>query len=55
VERNTALENSPELVNADPYGEGWMIVIEVGDAAELEDLLDASSYQQFVEEAPSEA
>jgi glycine cleavage system H protein len=54
VERNKALESSPELVNSDPYGDGWMIVIQVGDAAELDDLLDAASYQQFVEEAPSE-
>jgi glycine cleavage system H protein len=54
VERNSALEKAPELVNQDPYGEGWMIVIEVGDPAELDDLLDAAGYQQFVEEAPSE-
>lgn len=54
VERNAALEKSPELVNQDPYGEGWMIVIEVGDRAELDDLLDASTYQQFVEEGASE-
>jgi glycine cleavage system H protein len=54
VERNAALEKSPELVNQDPYGEGWMIVIEMGDPAELDDLLDGSSYQQFVEEGASE-
>jgi glycine cleavage system H protein len=54
VERNAALEKSPELVNQDPYGEGWMIVIEMGDPAELDDLLDAASYQQFVEEGASE-
>jgi glycine cleavage system H protein len=54
VERNAVLESSPELVNQDPYGDGWMIVIEVGDRAELDDLLDASSYQQFLEEGTSE-
>ena len=54
VERNAALESSPELVNQDPYGEGWMIVISVGDSADLDDLLDATAYQQFVEESPSE-
>ena len=54
VERNSTLEQSPELVNQDPYGEGWMIVIEVADPAELDDLLDAASYQRFAEEGPSE-
>ena len=54
VQRNAVLESSPELVNQDPYGDGWMIVIEVGDRAELDDLLDASSYQQFLEEGASE-
>ena len=55
TEANDTLQDEPEKVNQDPYGEGWMIVIEVGDQAELDDLLDASTYQQFVEEAPSEA
>lgn len=54
VERNAALEKSPELVNQDPYGEGWMIVIEAGDPAELDGLLDAAAYQQFAEEGGSE-
>ncbi|HZA27754.1 MAG TPA: glycine cleavage system protein GcvH [Actinomycetota bacterium] len=54
VERNSTLEQSPELVNQDPYGEGWMIVIEVADPAELDDLLDAASYQRFAEEGASE-
>ena len=55
MERNAVLESSPELVNQDPYGDGWMIVIEVGDQAELDELLDASSYQRFLEEGTSEA
>lgn len=54
AERNEALEKSPEIVNNDPYGEGWMIVIELGDPAELDDLLDAAAYKEFVEEGGSE-
>jgi glycine cleavage system H protein len=49
VERNAALADSPELVNEDPYGDGWMIVIEPSDPSELEGLLDASSYRRFTE------
>ena len=50
VERNTNLEDQPELVNEDPYGEGWMVVIEMSDTSELEELLSAESYQSFAEE-----
>jgi glycine cleavage system H protein len=42
--RNEELEEHPELINSDPYGKGWMIEIEVGDDAELDDLLDAAAY-----------
>jgi glycine cleavage system H protein len=55
TERNEALEKSPELVNQDPYGEGWMIVVEMGDPSEVDDLLDAAAYRGFVEEGGSEA
>jgi len=48
VEINEALKDSPEDVNSDPYGKGWMIKIEVSDAAELNDLLDASAYQALI-------
>ena len=41
---NTALGNTPELVNSDPYGEGWICEIEMTDEAELGDLLDAAGY-----------
>ena len=44
VEVNTSLENAPEHVNDDPYGDGWMVVIELEDESELEDLLDSDSY-----------
>jgi glycine cleavage system H protein len=51
VERNEALETSPELVNSDPYGDGWMVIIEADDAASVEGLLDAGAYAKLVEHA----
>ncbi len=50
VEVNDPLADAPETVNEDPYEEGWMVVIEPSDPAELEELLDAKAYQAFVEE-----
>ncbi len=49
LEFNEELEDSPELVNTDPYGKGWIIKISVEDAAELDDLLDAAAYKEFIE------
>jgi glycine cleavage system H protein len=43
---NDALDSNPELLNSDPYGEGWMFDIETGDAEATAGLLDASAYQQ---------
>jgi glycine cleavage system H protein len=54
VERNPLLEDKPELVNEDPYGEGWLVVVEVQDPEELDDLMDAASYRSFVEESSGE-
>jgi glycine cleavage system H protein len=48
LEVNAALEDAPELVNNDPYGEGWMIKIAVKDAAELDGLMDAEAYATFI-------
>ena len=48
LEVNTALNNNPELVNTDPYGEGWMVKIEVSDPQAVDALLDASAYEQLV-------
>ena len=45
LELNGALDAQPELVNNDPYGEGWIIRIAVKDAAELDNLMDAAAYQ----------
>jgi glycine cleavage system H protein len=51
VEVNDPLKDSPETVNEDPYEEGWMVVIEPADPAELDALMDAKAYQAFLEEA----
>ena len=48
---NDALGGSPELVNSDPYGEGWMLRISLADKAQVEELLDAAAYEQLVTEA----
>lgn len=45
LELNPALENSPDLVNKDPYGEGWMVRIKIADISETEALLDAGQYK----------
>lgn len=45
LEVNAALEAHPELVNSDPYGEGWIVRVSVDNAAELDTLLDADAYQ----------
>lgn len=45
LELNEALDAQPELVNNDPYGEGWIIKISVKDAGELDNLMDAAAYQ----------
>jgi glycine cleavage system H protein len=47
---NDALSGTPELVNSDPYGDGWMLRLAVSDAAQLEALLDAAAYEQLVAE-----
>ena len=47
--RNEALDAQPELVNSDPYGEGWMIEVELTDPAALDGLLDAAGYQALVD------
>jgi glycine cleavage system H protein len=50
VEVNEGLEDDPALVNTDPYGDGWLGAIELADEAELDGLLTAEEYQQFVAE-----
>jgi len=48
TEFNEALEASPETVNEDPYGEGWMIKIKMSDTSELEGLMDADAYKAHI-------
>ena len=50
VEVNTALGDTPELLNQSPYGDGWIFVIEMSDSSEVEALLDATAYRRLVEE-----
>jgi glycine cleavage system H protein len=49
VEVNADLAETPERINEDPYGDGWICVIALSDRAELDALLDADAYQAFVE------
>ena len=49
AEINPLLESQPELLNSDPYGQGWICTIEVTDAAQVEGLLDAAGYQSLVD------
>jgi len=48
AEVNGSLEDAPEIVNQDPYGKGWMVVLEVTDAGAAKDLMDAAAYQKHV-------
>ncbi|MCP4283239.1 MAG: glycine cleavage system protein H, partial [Gammaproteobacteria bacterium] len=50
LENNELLEDAPETINSDPYGDAWMIKVEFSDVAELDDLLDAAAYGKFLEE-----
>lgn len=48
IEFNEALEDEPEKVNADPYGDGWMVKIKFSDASELDNLLSAEDYKALI-------
>ena len=50
IEANARLKNEPELVNKEPYGDGWMLRVAMRDAAEIERLMDASAYEGFLKE-----
>lgn len=54
TEVNADLPDSPETVNEDPYGDAWMIRVEMSDPSELDDLLTAAEYQKFIEEEQKE-
>lgn len=50
---NDGLNDSPEHVNNDPYGEGWMVVVKIGKASELDALMSAAEYEDFLNESRS--
>jgi glycine cleavage system H protein len=50
VEINSALANSPGLVNEDPFGKGWFLKIKLADAAELDSLMDEDAYREFLKD-----
>ena len=52
VEVNAELGNKPELVNSDPYGQGWMLVIKLATPAEAAELMSADAYRRLIESAP---
>ena len=45
---NEALKDKPELVNSDPYGDGWMVKVKIADASQVADLLDAAAYGALI-------
>jgi glycine cleavage system H protein len=49
VEVNDALGDSPQLLNEDPYGDGWLCVIEASDPAQIDELMDAAAYRALIE------
>jgi glycine cleavage system H protein len=49
-ERNALLEDRPELVNEAPYGDGWLVVLQVDAAVDLAELMDAGAYRAFIEQ-----
>lgn len=49
IEVNPKLEETPEIVNKDPYGEGWLIKIKIADTSEINDLLDPAAYKNLLE------
>ena len=49
LEFNAELESNPEIVNKDPYGEGWVVKIKIADVSDLNGLLDAEAYKELIE------
>lgn len=50
LEKNEGLDDSPETINKDPYGEGWMVKVKINNVADLDDLLDAAGYKDLISE-----
>ncbi|MGF1693574.1 glycine cleavage system protein GcvH [Photobacterium kagoshimensis] len=51
IDTNEDLEGSPELVNSDPYGDGWLFKVKCDDEGELDELIDAERYQDLIDES----
>ncbi len=49
IEVNQPLNDEPEIVNSDPYGNGWIVKFEISDLSEIESLMDADAYKAFIE------
>ena len=49
AEVNSDLSDTPQMINEDPYGKGWIFAVQMSDAAELDNLMDAAAYQAFLE------
>lgn len=50
IEVNEDLSESPEIINEDPYGKGWIAVLEIDNETEIDDLMDSSDYEKYIEE-----
>ncbi len=50
IEINEKLADSPEIINEDPYGKGWIAIIEMSNPSEIDDLMDADEYEAYIEE-----
>jgi glycine cleavage system H protein len=50
TEVNTKIDDSPEVVNEDPYGEGWLVKVKLSDPSEADDLMDAAAYKKLLDE-----
>jgi glycine cleavage system H protein len=50
LEVNEDLADSPEIINEDPYGNGWLVVLEMSDTSELNDLMSKTEYEKFLKE-----
>ena len=48
LEANSKLENAPELINNDPYGDGWIVKVKISDVSEIDKLLDAADYKKII-------
>lgn len=51
IRMNEALKETPDIVNSDPYGDGWMIVVKLSDKGDLDRLMDAAAYEAFAKTA----